>query len=105
MLKHQVGPSDIPSTQLLVEAQLLGLWSSSGNQWSPVIQEECLKTLQGPVKAAKKNQFPSNLTLFGAWLLLFITVAAMLAPISTSWGQESYSNQIVPEESGFTLPE
>ncbi len=105
MLPDQVCNSDAPSTQLLVDSQALGLWFSRGNPWSQVSQEDGLKTLDGPVQDAKKSPLPSNFTLFGAWLFLFITVATMLAPLSNSWSSEYFSPEMGQEESALTLPE
>jgi len=105
MLPDQVCNSDTPSTPLLVDSQLLGLWFSRGNPWSRGIQEDGLNKLVAPVQDYKKSQFPSNFTLFLAWVFLFITVAAMLAPISNFWGQDPYSKEMEPEQSAFTVPE
>ncbi len=105
MLPDQVCNCDTPSSKLLVDSQLLGLWFASGNPWSRVSQEDGLKTLKGSIQDSKKSQFPSNFTLFGAWLFLFITVAAMLAPLSNFGGQAPDSTKMGPAESSFTLPE
>ncbi|WP_254564980.1 hypothetical protein [Oscillatoria sp. HE19RPO] len=105
MLPDQVCNSDTPSSKLLVDSQLLGLWFASRNPGSRVSQKDGLKTLDGPVQDSKQSQFPSNFTLFGAWLFLFITVAAMLAPLSNFWGPDPSSPEMGPEESSFILPE
>ncbi|MGL5194639.1 MAG: hypothetical protein ACRC8Y_13725 [Chroococcales cyanobacterium] len=97
MLTDQVCNSDTPSTQVRVDSQLSGLWFTSGNPWGRVLQEDCLKTLDGPVQDSKKSQLPSNFTLFVAWLFLFVTVAAMLAPISNFWIPEPFSHEIGKE--------
>ncbi|AFY81520.1 hypothetical protein Oscil6304_1847 [Oscillatoria acuminata PCC 6304] len=95
MLKHQVYNSDTLSSQLLAESQLLSLWFASGHQWSPMIQENCLKTLDCPVHLAKKSQSPSNFTLLLAWMFLLMTVAALLAPLSNNiWVQNPVSTEI-----------
>lgn len=104
MLKNQVCNSDTPSSKLLVDSQLFGLSGARAKPSSPVIEEDCLKTLPGRVQDSKKSQFTSNFTLFGAWLFLFITLAAMLAPIFNSLGQAHYFQQIEPEESGLIIP-
>lgn len=98
MLTDQVCNSDNPSTPLLVDSQLLGLWFSSGNSWSRVIQEDCLNTLIDPVHTPKKSQLPSNLTLVWGWLFLFITVAAMLDPLSNFAAQEPFSTPMKEAE-------
>lgn len=104
MLPEQVCNSKTPSTQLL-DSQLLGLWFSSGNPWSREIQKDGLNKREGSVQDYKKSQFPSNFTLFWAWVFLFLTVAAMLAPISNFWGQDPSSNKMEPEQPAFTLPQ
>lgn len=104
MLTDQVCNCDTPSSQLLVDSQLLGLWFASGNPWSRVSQEDGLKTLKGSIQDSKKSQFPSNVTLLGAWLFLFITVAAMLAPLSNFGGQVPDSNKMGTEERSFIVP-
>lgn len=96
MLKHQVCNSDTLSSQLLAESQLLSLWFASGHQWSPMIQENSLKTLDCPVHPAKKSQLPSNLTLLLAWMFLLMTVAALLAPLSNSiWVKKPVSTEMI----------
>ncbi|MCT7959408.1 hypothetical protein NG791_01710 [Laspinema sp. D1] len=105
MLKHQVCNSDTRQSKLLADSQLLGLGLASGHEWSPMIQDNCLKTLDCPVQPSKKSHLPSNFSLFLAWIFLLMTVAALLAPIATSWSSDFFNNPIGSEGSGLALPE
>ncbi len=104
MLKTAVCNSLTPSSELRVDSQLLGLWSAGGNQWTPMIQEECFKMLDCPVQPSKKSQLPSNFSLFWAWIFLLMSVAAMLAPTSFSWGQDQYPTEIGTEKRLISIP-
>jgi hypothetical protein len=101
MLTNQTDNSDTPSTQRLIDSELLSLGFAGGNEWSRVIQEDCLKMLETPVQQSKKSHLPSKFSLFGTWLLLIISVGAMLAPISNVSSQEAYYNEMGTEDSAL----
>ncbi|MCT7985982.1 hypothetical protein NG796_22135 [Laspinema sp. A4] len=105
MLTNQTGNSDTPSPQLLVDFQWLRLGFAGGNEWSRVIQEDCLQMLEAPVQESKKSHLPSKFSLFGTWLLLILSIGAMLTPISNVWSQEPYPNEMRTEDRALTLPE
>ena len=62
------------------DLNLLGLWANSGCEWSSIIQEDCLATVNQPVEKETSITKPNKLLLVGLVGFLSLFGAAVLTP-------------------------
>jgi len=68
----------------LCDLNLLGLWATSGSEWSTIIKEDCLATVNRSVDQGTSSAKPNKLLLVGFVGFLTLLGAAILTPNPSS---------------------
>ena len=79
----------------LCDLNMLGLWATSGCEWSTIIREDCLATVNQPVDKVTFSAKPNKLLLVGFVGLLTLLGATILTP-NPSLSPAVQVNQEIP---------